>query len=699
MPIDRLTPGAPMLLILALACESPPDAPPPVQQRQHPVVYGEDHRQDVYAHPDEALRELTRQAIVSRVSLNRIDRSDPDNFTFGDRLLGESLDLCEDQRFRDQVRAGGCSGTLVSRDTVLTAGHCTDAERCPTQAFVFDRFYREEGVLETVTAQDVYPCRRVLARVDEGDMDYALVELDRRVTPDRVPVPIRVVEPLPVDTPLTMIGFPNGIPAKIDTGGRVIDPGEEPWIRLDATVDAFGGNSGSGIFDVDRMLVAILVSGRTDYADRDECRVVNVLADDPDNAEDLVYVGRALEGLCAAEPLHALCVPPFEGGSWCDPCEDAADCRPDWICDGTCRPACEGDADCLSNHACVEGVCQPGVGAECRGNAVWSVPACTPATLTTDCGDALICFDGACRERSPGDRCDEALALINGDVVYVGQTLAGFSDGYEGDCGGEGPEVVYSITLDEPTRLIASATGYDTVLYVRRDCDAEQEVACNDDRARGEEHALLDVELAPGTYALFVDAYDDPGEFELDVRLRPPCPVICEADAQRCEGDGLSRCLPGPDGCLGWSEPACGEFERCVDDGCVPIEDAGVVDAGVMDATVPDALVVDAQTVDAQVVDAHIADALPVDLAVIDAAPDQAPPPDARLAVDAAPVDAQITPDVGDDMADAATPPDATASSDGCTIAPPRDAGWAGLLLGLLLGLRRRSRVTRPRLE
>ncbi|MGK0357919.1 MAG: V8-like Glu-specific endopeptidase [Bradymonadia bacterium] len=572
MHIDRLRRGAPMLLALAFACESAPLPIHPVQQVVQPVVYGEDDRLDVYAHPDEALRELTRQAIMSRVSLRKIDRSDPENFTFGDRLLGESLNLCEGARFADQVRAGGCSGTLVDRNTVLTAGHCIDDARCLKEAFVFDRFYRAEGVLETVTADDVYPCRRVLAQ-STGELDYALVELDRRVTPDRVPVPIRIVEPLPIDTPLTMIGFPNGIPAKIDTGGRVIDEGAEPWVRLDATVDAFGGNSGSGIFDVDRALVAILVSGRTDYADRDDCRIVNRLEDDPDNAEDLVYVGRALDALCDAEPLHALCAPPVEGGTWCDACLGAAECRVDWICDGTCRPVCEGDDDCLSNHQCADGVCQPRTVFECRENQIWTVPACAPAKLETDCGADLVCVDGECEPPGPGDRCDQAIELAGADQVYVGQTADGFSDAYEGECGGRGPEVVYAITLDVPTRLIASATGFDTVLYLRRDCDPMQEIACNDDRVRGDEHALLQVELAAGTYSLFVDGFDEAGDYELDIALRPPCPEICAADAQRCEGDGLRMCAPAEDGCLRWAEPTpCGDAERCVDDACVAVE-------------------------------------------------------------------------------------------------------------------------------
>lgn len=565
------------LMLLSWACNEAAPPAPQLQASQHPVVYGEDTRQDVYAHPDEALRELTRRAIVSEVGLDSIDRSDPDGFVLDGRVLGESRNLCEGERFVEQIRVGSCSGTLVGPQTVLTAGHCIDADECPERAYVFDRFYRAEGVLETVTAEDVYPCRRVLVRSD-GREDYAFVELDRPVAGDRAPAPIRVVEPLVVGTPLTLIGFPNGIPAKIDTGGRVIIEGEAPWVRFEATVDAFSGNSGSGVFDVDGALVAILAGGRTDYVDQGECRVVNRLAEDVDDAESLVYVGRAMDALCAAEPFHWLCEPAFEGGSWCEACEDAADCREGWICDGTCRPPCAGDAECRSDHRCVGGACVPHTVSECRANAVWAIPGCEAVRLDQDCGPDQVCAAGECVDPSPGDRCENALEIAAEDAVIDGQTADGFTNAYEGECGGEWPEVVYTFTLDEGARLTAGATGFDTLLYLRRDCD--EEIACNDDRERGDEEARIEAELEPGTWHLFVDGYDESGAYtlELDFQFASECGV-CEVGERRCTADGLSVCAASDD-CVRWTEPVpCAPARRCEAGACVaaPAGDACAV--------------------------------------------------------------------------------------------------------------------------
>ena len=570
--------SVPLLMLLVFACDSAPPPAPSLAQAQQPVVYGEDDRQDVYAHPDEALRELTRQSIVSRVRLSDIDRTDPENFTFGDRRLGPSLNLCEGERFADQVRAGGCSGTLIGPRTVMTAGHCIDADRCHEYAFVFDRFYRAEGELETVTAEDVYPCRRMLAWADDDEHDFAVVELDSRVTPDRVPVPVSAIEPLPIDTPLTMIGFPNGIPAKIDTGGRVVGSGEAPWLRIEATVDAFGGNSGSGVFNADRHLVAILEGGRTDYTDpaEGECRRVNVLPDDLDDAENLVYVGRAMEALCVAEPFHVLCEPAFVGGSWCDGCVEDADCREGWTCDGTCRAPCADDSACRSDHHCVDEVCSPNTRPECRGDTLWTVPACTPAVVERDCLPEHICEEDACRVPNPGDRCAQAISIPAEAAAYAGQTVDGIYDAYDGDCGGRAPEVVYTFAVDVPTRLIAGATGFDTLLYLRRDCDDDQEIACNDDRVRGDVHALLRAELEAGTYHLFVDGYRDGGEYALEIDFRPPCgEAVCDLGAAECTEAGVIRCERGVDDCLGWTEPdPCDAGAHCMDGVCIPPGDS-----------------------------------------------------------------------------------------------------------------------------
>ena len=189
---------------------------------------------------------------------------------------------------------------MIDDDLVLTAGHCVDdAADCDNTRFVFDYFYAEDGRLETISAEDVYTCGQIVARRLQDGLDYAVVQLDRPVEGGRVPAPVRGGdEPLQAGSMLTVIGFGSGLPAKIDAGGMVTDPRADTLDYFEGTPDTFGGNSCSGVFNANGEVVGILVRGATDYVDDGPCTRVNVLGEDGDgNAEDMVYVARAIEAL------------------------------------------------------------------------------------------------------------------------------------------------------------------------------------------------------------------------------------------------------------------------------------------------------------------------------------------------------------------------------------------------------------------
>ncbi|HJL18335.1 MAG TPA: serine protease [Sandaracinaceae bacterium LLY-WYZ-13_1] len=311
------------ILLLALVAVACAEAPTNVAGRRAPVVYGEDGRTEVHAHPSAALRAVAETAVAVKIDADWLDASDPSavRITYT-RTLGEAKDLCPGERFADQIEPGTCSGTLIDERYLLTAGHCMDApDDCRDDRWVFGFRYAAEGELATLSRDDVYACARVLAYFDDGDVDHAVVELDRPVV-GHTPAPVRV-DPagLDVGTPVALIGHPNGLPMKIDDGGEVT------WSSVDATylnatVDAFDGNSGSGVFDADGNLVALLRGGMDDYVDAGGCQVVNVLDPPPtDDGEELTYVRPALDALCAT---------PGVDSALCD-------------CDGPCVPAPPGD--------------------------------------------------------------------------------------------------------------------------------------------------------------------------------------------------------------------------------------------------------------------------------------------------------------------------------------------------------------------
>lgn len=292
-----------LALAFSLACS------PDVAARRDPVVYGTDGRTEVYAHPSDVHRALAESAIAVKMHERWIDGDDPSDVRITyTRTLGDAKDLCAGERFADQIEPGTCSGTLVDDRHIFTAGHCMDeADDCAEYVWVLGFRYASAGELAPLDASDVYRCAEVVAHFDDGFVDHAFVRLDRPVT-GHTPAPVHVARSgLPDGTPLALIGHPNGIPMKIDTGGVVtFSSTGARWLH--ATVDAFAGNSGSGVFDDAGRLVALLRGGETDYVDAGGCNVVNVIDPPPtDDGETLTYLAPALDAFCATGVTSPLC--------------------------------------------------------------------------------------------------------------------------------------------------------------------------------------------------------------------------------------------------------------------------------------------------------------------------------------------------------------------------------------------------------
>ena len=316
-----------------------------------PVVYGTDDRLEVFEHPSAVHRAVASESIAMEMSGRWIDDTDPRDVRITyTQTLGEAKMLCPGERFADQLEPGTCSGTLIDARHLLTAGHCVDeASDCDgSRVWVFGFAYEAAGRLATLTSDDVYRCARVLAYRDDT-ADHAIVELDRDVV-GHTPATVRALSgALPVGTPLTLIGHPNGIPMKIASGGEVLSSELE---TLRASVDAFNANSGSGVFDDEGALVALLDSGADDYVARGGCNIVNVLDPARESGEGLTYVRPAIQALCRTPGL----VSPL-----CD-------------CGGPCVEALEGDT-------CAEAQVLPAV----SGTYTISLVGYTPDT-TGSCG-------------------------------------------------------------------------------------------------------------------------------------------------------------------------------------------------------------------------------------------------------------------------------------------------------------------------
>ncbi len=290
-------------------------AGPEVSLRVEAVVYGGDDRQDYFAHPDAATRELAASSGVALIDRRLLQAMPDGEVRYPTETFGELYDLCEGERFTEQPSLAHCSGTLVEDDLVLTSAHCLDVVPCEELQLVFGFLYREEGELARLMRDNVYGCSTVEAeqrRDPSGrEVDHAWIRLDRPVSGARRPARIHVGdEPLARGEPLTVIGFSAGLPLKIDSGAEVVDARGSTLDFFRADSDTFHGSSGSGVFDREGRLRGVLARGADDYIQvHADC--TSVRSDENDvieQREEATYVARAIDALCDGDgAVRELC--------------------------------------------------------------------------------------------------------------------------------------------------------------------------------------------------------------------------------------------------------------------------------------------------------------------------------------------------------------------------------------------------------
>uniref|UniRef100_A0A0K6S708 Serine protease n=2 Tax=Chromera velia CCMP2878 TaxID=1169474 RepID=A0A0K6S708_9ALVE len=195
-----------------------------------------------------------------------------------DTKLRERTDFCETVRFLEEPAVAECTGVLVARDVVATAGHCTTNAPASAFFFVFGFNSLERQSFLRIPLSDVYEAKeqvfqeyRNSATNDGRHSDWSLVKLDRPVA-GREPVDVRRGGRT-TSQHFYVIGHPLGLPAKTTKRASGLWRTEEsmmvtnePDAFFRARLDIFTGNSGSPVFDAETdMLEGLLVGGDGDW--------------------------------------------------------------------------------------------------------------------------------------------------------------------------------------------------------------------------------------------------------------------------------------------------------------------------------------------------------------------------------------------------------------------------------------------------
>ncbi len=220
------------------------------------------------------------------------------------------FNVCAEEPFAHQPVVSFCSGFLVAKNVIATAGHCVESdEDALNHVYVFGFEVPDSGHLGNderlvVASENVYFAEKLIKRKldDETMSDFAVVKLDRDVVGRRPTV--LSTKPVKKDERVYTIGHPCGLPMKV--ANNAVVRGTSDRVFFTANLDTYGGNSGSAVWREDsHEVVGILVRGGKDFrylsvsseVDGGLCRRSVYVGDADGRGEDVTRVDEFLSAV------------------------------------------------------------------------------------------------------------------------------------------------------------------------------------------------------------------------------------------------------------------------------------------------------------------------------------------------------------------------------------------------------------------
>jgi V8-like Glu-specific endopeptidase len=262
------------------------------QQPGSRVIYGNDDRKDLYEVTNPAYRKLS-DSTVALVDSSNITQNSSGVLDIKAETLTDLMGVCSSEPYANQPSAAFCSGSLIGKNLILTAGHCiTDQDECNHTKFIFGYDVNQKSVYPTQAKEsETYSCKSIVHREQNGTgADFGIIELDRNVVGHEIlKLADRSNSTIGKGEKLLMIGHPSGLPTKLDDGGEVRNPNPNGYFV--ATTDSYGGNSGSAVFNQKTgEIEGVLVRGENDFVMKGSCYVSNVCSETGCRGEDVTKI-------------------------------------------------------------------------------------------------------------------------------------------------------------------------------------------------------------------------------------------------------------------------------------------------------------------------------------------------------------------------------------------------------------------------
>ncbi|MBX2842130.1 MAG: serine protease [Flammeovirgaceae bacterium] len=252
-------------------------------------IYGEDDRKDVFhlerkneageTSPGEQKVIENAKAVVIIVHKKYLEKIEGSAFyqirttTLNRKIEYQyKVPLALTEPFREQLRVPCSTGFLITPNTIITAGHALKPKKWEPRVNLEDYFFvvgfkmKDELLAETlIHKSQVFKGEKIEELKFTSKKDWAVVNLEKEVENIK---PLKLGNFNPPDeenkaNKLYILGHPTGLPIKYAPNAEVLKNGST-YFR--ANLDAYGGNSGSPVFDeATNQVVGILVRGAVDY--------------------------------------------------------------------------------------------------------------------------------------------------------------------------------------------------------------------------------------------------------------------------------------------------------------------------------------------------------------------------------------------------------------------------------------------------